>query len=157
MKAERGILLLLCGFAALFVFAWFLLVPQVLGVRASQVELRILETRARIAPYVDIPYDGSGEHLFILCKDELFVSLAYVRRAAHEHGLDVVSFVASDVDNFGLDVSEMAVRAMLSGSFGNAIDYVHYLAVGVYNIRYLSLINAEEASFDVWFSIFYED
>ena len=157
MKVERGILLLLCGFVALFVFIVLLLVPQVLGVRASQVELRMLETRARIALYVDVPYNGSGGHLFVLCKDRLFVSLAYVRRAAFEHGLDVHAFVASDVDNFGLGVSEMAVRANLTGSFGDAIDYVHYLAVGVYNIRYLSLVNAEEASFDVWFSIFYEE
>lgn len=138
-------------------FIALLLVPLVLGVSARQVDLRILEMRVRLAQDVDIHNYEPGEHLHVLSRDEFFASLANIRNAAFGHSLEVASFAASEVDNFGMDVSETTVRASLSGCISDAVSYVFYLAGGVYNVRYLSLVNAETASIEVWLSIFHID
>ena len=157
MKTEPGFLLLLCGFVAILAFIAFLLIPSISAVRAKQVDLQILEIRTRIIPDANIPYYNSEERLQILNTDEFFASLAHIRAAAYSHGLNVAAFIASEVYSFGLDVSETTVRATLTGYFGDAINYVFYLTGGAYNVRYLSLVNGEAASFDVWLSIFHND
>ena len=157
MKAEYRLLLMLCGFAIIFAFIALMLVPQITSMRNRLIDLQVFEARARIASEVRFPYYEADrqEGLRILCNDEFFLSLANIRYAALVHGLDVSVFVASEVENFGMDVSETAVRVSLTGCFDSAIDYVHYLAGGVHNVRYLSIVNAETANFDVWFSIFH--
>ena len=157
MKTEPGFLLLLCGFIVIIAFIAFMLIPLISDLRARQVDLQILETRMRIFPEANISYYESRENLQILCRDEFFASLAYIRAAAYSHGLNVAAFIASEIDGFGMSVSETTVRATLTGSFSDAIDFVYYLVGGVYNVRYLSFVNAETTSFDIWLSIFHED
>ena len=154
MKAGYIAALLVCGFAASIAFIALLLVPQISSVRTNQVELGILETRARLV--LDVAVSQNELHLSVLSLDELFASMARIRETAFEHGLDVEAFTASEVDNFGIDVAETVVRATIIGNFEDAVTFVSYLAEGVYNIRYLSLVNAETASFDVLISIFHE-
>ena len=154
MKLEPGTMLLLGGFAVILAFIVFLLIPQVSGVRAGQMDLLLLEARVRLALVEDLPYEESGVHLFILVREEFFASLAYIRTAAINHGLNVTEFSATEFGGFG--ISETTVRANLTGSFADVISYVYYLAGGVYNIRYFTLVNAEMASFDVWITIFHE-
>ena len=154
MKVEYRLMPLVCGFILILAFIVFLLVPKVMEVRAAQVDLQILEARARIVPVEIITLDEPGGRLYVLSKDEFFESLAYIRVAALSFGLELTAFSA--LTSPGFDVSETTVRANLTGRFDKFIDYVYYLAGGVYNFRYLTLINADTASFDVWLSIFHE-
>ena len=155
MKLEPVTMLLFGGFAVILVFVVFLLVPQVSAVRTGQMDLRMLEVRARIALDEDLPRTESGVHLHILNREEFFASLAYVRTAAANHGLDVTAFSATEFGGFG--ASETTVRANLKGCFNDMINYMYYLVGGVYNIRYFSLVNAEATSFHIWISIFHEE
>ena len=155
MKIERWMFLSFCGFAAIFAFIALILVPQISDLRTRQLDLRM--TRARIVLYSDLPNNEPAEQMHVLSRDQFFVSLANVRAAALKFGLDVSAFTATDVNNFGIDVTETIVRVTLTGIFDDAIDYVNYLVSGVYNIRYLSLVNTETTGFDVMFSIFHDD
>ena len=142
------------GFAIITAFIALMLLPLISIVRANQVELGILETRARLAPSEAV--SQTERHFGILGGDELFSSLAYFRASALEHNLKITEFTAYEVDNFAVDVSETVIRATITGSFEDAVTYVSYLAGGVYNIRYLSFVSAETAVFDVLISIFHE-
>ena len=156
MKIDRWILQLLSGSAVIITFIVLLLAPQITDLRARQMDLLILETRERIALYADTTNVESEELLHILCREEFFVSLANIRAAAQRYGLEVSAFNASDIDNFGAGVIETVVRITLTGCFDQAVDYVNYLVAGVYNVRFLSLVNTEATSFEVLFSIFHE-
>ena len=154
MIADYRLLLLICGFAVILAFVAFLLVPQVRGVRARQLELQVLEIRARIMPVETAALDEPGGHMVVLSKDEFFASLGFIRTSAIGYGLEVVAFDVSIAYGFGMDVA--TVRANFTGRFCDLVDYVYYLAGGVYNVRYLSLVNADAASLYIWLSIFHE-
>ena len=156
MTVDYRLLLLVCGFAFIFAFIVFLLVPQGRDVRARQMDLRVLETRARVQPVENVSSDESEERLHVLTRDGLFASLAHIRMAASAFGIEVTAFGASAFEYLGMGVSQTTVRTSFAGSFGDAVDFVLYLAGGVYNVGYFSLVNAEGAGFDVWISIFHE-
>ena len=156
MMMEHRFLPLICGFAIILAFIAFLLFPQISELRATQVELQIMEARARVLPVEIVTLDESGNHLHILSKDEFFASLSYIRTAAAGFGLELTALYASVADNFGSNVSETTIRINLAGRFSDVVDYVYYLAGSVYNVRYFSLANTDTAGFDVWLSIFHE-
>ena len=155
MKSEYRLLLQLCGFAVIVAFIAFMLAPSIVGLRSSQMDLQSLETRVRLVPEVDAPYHEACGRLRILDWDELFAALADVRAGASMHGFDMASFTVSEVDSFGLDVNEAEVRASFSGCFDDAVSYAFYLAGGVFNVRYLSIVTSETTSIDVLISVFY--
>ena len=156
MIAGYRLLLMLCGFAAIFAFVILQLVPAVMQVRSSQLDLFILETRARIAVVADEPADDSSLHLQVLCNEDFFIALAHIRASASALGLEVSELSASEVDSIGSDVSETSVKVSLTGDAQYAIDYLRYLTGGVYNVWRISLSKQESASLDVWLSIFHE-
>ena len=156
MKVELRFVLLFCGFALILAFIALLLVPSFANVRARQVDLRILESRARMALLTDMSGNEYGGQLHVLSRDEFFTSLAHIRTAASGHGLGVAAFAASEADSFGLDVSETTVTLTLTGGFDAVVEYIYYLAGGVYNVRYFSIVNAADGQFYVWISIFHE-
>ena len=156
MKPEYWFFLLVCGFAIILAFVALLLVPSIASVRIRHLDLQTLEMRALAVPDEATSNNESGRRLYVLSHDEFFESLANIRVAALAHGLEVTAFSASEAIRFGLDINEITVMAQLTGGFDEAIEYVNYLAGGVYNIRYLSLVNTYAASFDVWISIFHE-
>ena len=147
-------LLLVCGFAAIMAFVAFLLVPQVESVRSRQLDLQILEIRARMPVEIVIRDESAGD-VNVLSRDDFFMSLANIRAAAAGFGLEVAAFDAAVAYGFGMD--ETTVRVNLSGKFNDVVDLVYYLAGGVYNVRYLSLVNADTASLYIGLSIFHEE
>ena len=158
MKAEYRFLLFFCGFAAIFASISFLLVPSIADLRASQTRLQNLEARVRLLGYELAETNDAldGADIRILSKDEYFSALANIRAASLKYGLSDVSFTGLVVYSFDMGVSETIVRVSLTGSFDDVVDYLYYLAGGVYNIRYLSLVSAEPASFEFELSIFHE-
>ena len=155
MKTEYRFVLLFCGFAATVAFIAFMLVPSIVGLRARQMDLQFLEARVRLVSESEAPYYAVYESLQVLCWDGLFLAFVNIRAGALSHGLDMASFTASEVSSFGMNVSETTVRALLSGCFDDAINYVYCLASSAFNVRYLSIVSAEAASIEILISIFY--
>ena len=155
MKDRYWLVLPLSGFVVIFAFIFLLLIPSYVSLRARQTDLLILETRTRVVQIEEASYSEHGIRLQVINGDEFFASLANVRVLAHRHGLNVRTFIASEVDNFGMDVSETTVRASFYGYYDRVIEYLLYLAGCVYNIKYLSLVNAEIVNFEIGFSIYH--
>ena len=157
MMTRYWFVLPLAGFLITSLFAAFFLVPSISDVQARQLDVQMLEIRARVIPDAELQlYEGSGL-LRILSKDELFSSLANAHALATYLGLNVTAFTASEIEAFGRDVSETTVSVSLYGCFEIVMEYVYYLAGSVYGIRYLSFVNAQDTGVDIRFSVFHEN